>query len=231
MSWKAFCSVALALVAVPAFGLEVKSDFSAPGADGWSSYSGGDPTTALERHADGYLRLVEGATGGKDYFQASAAFTGNKSLWYGGTLSFDHYVSDATNATNWRDDVVLIGANGTRLIHTFGNNRPTVQWGERTLSLSVGDWFFDTASHSATANSTLWKWQTPAAAPRLATEAEIRGVLANISLLLIKGDHRAGAETNYLDNVVMTAPVPEPSTAIVGGLFIAGALWRLRRKA
>ncbi len=230
MNWKSLSCAVLLLAALPALGLEVKSDFATSGVDGWSSYSGGDPSSVLSWVAPGHLQLVEGAIGKKDYFQASSAFTGNKALWYGGTLSFDLYVSDASNATNWRDDVVLIGTNGTRLIHSFGGDRPGIQWGTRTLSLSVGDWYFDTANHTATADSASWKWQTPTAPPRLATEAEIRGVLANISLLLIKADHRAGGEVNYLDNVVMAAPVPEPGVAAVGAVLGAGALWRLRRK-
>ena len=214
----------------------VHSDFSDGTVDGWKFYAGGDPGSSVAPSSMGenthHLKLTEGAIGGKDFFDAPAKFTGDKAIYYGGTLSFDIRVSDASSPTTWRDDVVLIGANNTRLIHTF-SSRPTVAWGSRTISLEIGDWYFDTASHNPTASSDGWAWNLPATPPRLATEAEIRGVLADVKVLLIKADHRAGAETVYLDNVTMIASVPEPGTSvlILGGAALAAAFLRRRKQA
>jgi alkaline phosphatase D len=135
----AFVAIASAAAELPS----VHSDFSNGTVDGWKPYSGGDPgsTVAWSSTVENthHLKLTEGAIGGKDYFEAPAKFTGDKAIYYGGTLSFDIRVSDASNPTTWRDDVVLIGANNTRLIYTF-SSRPTVAWGSRTISLEIGEW-------------------------------------------------------------------------------------------
>ncbi|MFC3615363.1 laminin B domain-containing protein, partial [Lutimaribacter marinistellae] len=154
--------------------------------DGWSFIAdvrefrqvdvGGNP--------DGYLEGVDYATGEVWYFVAAEKFLGDKSAFYGGTLSFDLRQSSLSSQFD-ANDVVLIGGGITLVLN---HAHPGTDWTNYSLDLSTAsDWRVGTESGA------------------VATEVEIRTVLANLTALHIRGEYVSGSDTGALDNVIMQA--------------------------
>ncbi len=160
----------------------------------------------------GHLQLGD-PTGNAWYWYAPGAFLGNKSSAYGGTLSYQLKVTGGTEPFT-QPDVILVGG-GLTLVR--GNLAPpgSVSFNSYQLNLSETGWTRNALGGVA------------------ATDEDMKTVLGNLSHLYIRGEYRAGTDTGYLDNVVLTsaAPtaVPEPGSLL---LFLPAlaAVVALRRK-
>ncbi|MCR9126268.1 MAG: DUF4214 domain-containing protein [Rhodobacteraceae bacterium] len=132
----------------------------------------------------GYLEAVDYATGETWYYVAPTVFLGDKSSFYGGRFGFDLRQS-ATTSQFQNDDVVLTGG-GQRLVHAI--THPGTDWTSYSLSLGTeGDWRLGSESGA------------------VATESQIRAVLASLDSLLVRGEFVSGDDTGGLDNVVLSA--------------------------
>lgn len=167
-------------------GGDVVSDFST-GIDGWAF--NGDVKqfrqVASDGNPGGYLEMADYATGPVCYFIAPEKFRGDKAEFYGGTLGFDLRQSKITNQVD-RSDVIISGGGLTIVLDTSYN--PGLDWTHYQVGLDVSsDWRIDKLSGA------------------VATEAQIRQVLADITDMQIRGEFVNGPDTNGLDNVVMSA--------------------------
>ena len=152
--------------------------------------------TWFVRGEDGNVRA-----GNVMYFRAPGKFRGDKSAYYGGALSF--FVRWlVTNGGFFGDgqplaaaDILILGANGATLKYRFGrDNWAEDQWDFRQVPL-------DTRA----------AWRVGGA---LATEQQIRDVLANVLQLKIRGEYRdLAADIGYLDRVVLSKPPPTASAS------------------
>jgi hypothetical protein len=148
---------------------------------------------------------IDDASGGTWSFVAPAKFLGNKAAAYGAALSYDINIS-ARDSVPWAwPDVELVGA-GITLDRYLAAPTAGV-WTHYDVPLAAG------------------AWQKSGGV--VATEAEMRAVLANLTYLSIRAEYLTGADQAYLDNVVMT---PEPATLSLLALGGLGALLRRRRK-
>jgi alkaline phosphatase D len=189
-------------------------DNPADGLDGWTFINDG---TNLQRVATGgnpggFLQITDLALGPTIYFVAPAKFLGNKASAYGNALSFDLQqtpVNDPFDDT----DVLLIGNGITLGFATPVHPAETPAWTSYTVSLLA---------------SAGWKLGDKNGAA--ATEAQLQSVLANLTLVEIRGEFQNGRDVDGIDNVMLSgSTVPEPATITL--VLSAGLLlWAKRRR-
>ncbi|PCH69076.1 MAG: hypothetical protein COC12_09485 [Rhodobacteraceae bacterium] len=167
------------------------TDFST-GLSGWTTSVGTQSYAAVDGNPDGSLRGVEGG-GGVWYFVAPVDYLGNQEAFYGGSLSFDLRQDIATSQFD-ESDVLLTGG-GLTLALDVGAN-PGTGWTSYSASLALGG-----------------GWKIANTSGRVATETEIRSVLADLQSLQIRGEFVNGTagDASNLDNVNMskTPVVPD----------------------
>jgi len=144
--------------------------------DGWIA-TGGDP--------GGYFQWVDAATGAEGLYNAPAKFLGDKSTFYGGTLTYN--LQD-TGDNLPGADIVLTGGGVTLYYPTAGTPGITPAWGAFSANLTEVGW---TMADGVTA----------------ATAQQMQTVLADVTSLEIRAEYVYGDESGGLDNVVMTSAV------------------------
>ncbi len=121
------------------------------------------------------------------YFVAPPKFLGDVARAYGSRLTFDLKTS-STNAPVQGRDVVLQGP-GESLVFTLPRT-PSLDWTPFSVVLTPsGGWRADGAGTGP-----------------LATEAQLKGVLKNLSSLRIRGEYVDGPDTACIDNIALGLP-------------------------
>jgi Ca2+-binding RTX toxin-like protein len=168
------------------------------GAEGWTfigGTGGHDATGGVD--GSGALTGQDNASG--DWaFAASADWLGDLSAYYGATLSFQQRQKVLTGQLpDTAPDVILRG-NGLVLVANVGAP-PGIDWTDYSVNLSLGQ-----------------GWKIGSLTGRIATEAEIRAVLADLTALEIRGDYVSGLtdDIGWLDNVVLSDPAPVPPVPV-----------------
>lgn len=134
---------------------------------------------------DNHTATCPGSSGPAWYFfQAPARYLGNRSTYYGGSLSFN--IRRHLGSFNAFADVILEGA-GSRLI-----------LGSRSAS-AVDVWTSYTVPLTTSSN-----WHTGSLTGAPPSEVEFQAVLANLTVLRIRGERNVGADSCDLDNVVLS---------------------------
>ena len=167
--------------------------------------TGGNPDGAISStDRDGKLFL----------FSAPSTFLGDMESFYGGSLSYDlRFVDNNLVPGTPHPDVILWGNGSTITIDFFSDpNTQTGLWESYSVSLTeAAGWHFDNLSGA------------------LASEAEIRGVLADLTGLYIRGDYWSGIDQTDLDNPRLSA-VPLPPAVWLLGSGLIGLIGVARRK-
>ncbi len=209
------------------------SNFNSGTTDFWTAYANADPHTTIAYSPSGgvggtgAIVLQEPANGANDYFVAPAKFTGNLSAYYTGTLSFDLMLNPAWDHSSEAAMVILTG--------TYNNSSLSIGYLPPSNQYPNAASFTTFALNLSTA--TAWGL-TNTSSPidfvsgTLATDAQIQGILSNLTSIRILGDWTNLQDQDILDNVTLTA-VPEPSTyAVLAGLCALGcSMYRRRRRA
>ncbi|MFG0306082.1 MAG: laminin B domain-containing protein [Phycisphaerales bacterium JB040] len=188
------CLLACPLLASAAVAQPLISTFDTD-AEGWMTdldardfewrETGGNP--------GGYVHAVDIGSGQYWRFEAPALFLGDLSARYGQTLSYELIQTGIVGSVTTQPDVILEGG-GVRLVKNHGA-APSSEWTGFAVTLDVaGDWRLNSVGGQP------------------ADEAAIRGVLADVSALLIRGEFRVGADAAGLDNVVLGTPCPAELT-------------------
>jgi hypothetical protein len=149
------------------------------------------------------------------WFSAPAAFLGDKSEYFAGTLSLDLQTT-AHDSANY--PLAILVGDGTALYYSAPP--PGTTWTSYSVTLSPAGWregdYFSGAQPTA---------------------ARMQAVLANLTALYIDGDWLSGSEITGLDNPTLTsapAEIPEPaSLALIasGAVVFAGCRPWSRRRA
>ena len=144
--------------------------------------------------AGGFLRHLESADGRTSFFRAPAVFHSDLSAAYGGVIGWSWRVSSST--FDALEDVYIQGAG-----MTVWANTPAAggRWGRAHMPLVEGVWHLSDPSCTSCCSNP----------GPIATEAELRAVLADVTAVLIRAEHRRGAETVDLDSVAVTLPSME----------------------
>lgn len=213
-------AAAFALALSEAVAQTVVSDFDS-GLDGWLPYTAGrhDSTVAVSWDATGGLSgsgalvLNDPGSGADDYFTAPTKFLGNKSAYYGGTLSFDLKLTIPAGGLE-ADNVVLTG-NGLSIAFAVSPYPNTSAFTSYPISL---------------VETSGWYLVGTTTAP---TSVQMQQLLGNLTEFRIMGDWGLGAEAERLDNVRLSA-VPEPNTLALfasGAIVLAAGQYLRRRRA
>lgn len=148
----------------------------------------------------GSLRGRDLVNGTVWYFRAPEKFLGNHSDLYGSSLNYDIWLSifnEPADDVTRVGDVVIRGTNNLQL-KWLGADHQAQTWTTQSVKLDV------TAG---------WRRKSDSG---LATEAEIRSVLADVELLAIRGEYHSGADHAFLDNVALGVPEPSSFAALLG---------------
>ena len=184
-------SCLLGLCSAPLVAQTVTSPFVSSN-EGWHvngfSYSGhlGGIGLGIPAPFDGSTGQPPGSLRVTDLFgetcvQAPAAFLGDKSAFYGGTLSFDILIR-FTDGNDY-PAAMLVGADRT-LFHVLPSP-PLGVWLSRSVPLTEAGWHLN-------------GWTGPAA-----TQADMQTVLGALQAVLINTEWKTGDDDTNVDNVVL----------------------------
>jgi len=175
---------------------DIESNFDAATIDGWKAFSGTITPQTVFLHG----AVFQGGShsiytnGNDNWFLAPQKYLGDKSAYYGGTLSYWYLWSNpSTNAgvENFDPDVVITGRNGVVVSYTDPGASPgVVRTWQRYETL------IDDSSGWVLGQQTRGQGQP-------ATRADIEGVLADVLRFEIRGSKR-NTETNtnhYIDEL------------------------------
>lgn len=127
------------------------------------------------------------------YFVAPGTYTGNRSVYYSGTLRYDVQQS-VTGTPNQYAEVILRSGGSALYYYPSTPFQPPAAPSWTTFSVPL---------HNA---SGFWKTADASIGPA-ATEVQLLAVLTNLSAIEIRGLYRDANTTNRLDNVIMTPPI------------------------
>ncbi|WP_323171554.1 alkaline phosphatase D family protein [Natrialba sp. PRR66] len=173
----------------------IESSFD-EGTDGWlvSQNGGSDRPEYYETGGNpgGHIGDEENQGGIAWYYQAPFSYLGDRESFYGGTLSFDlrqEQPDQQFDAEPIEGGDVLLAGDGTQLVYEFRDPEqvPGEEWTSFEVPLTASVPWIDLTS------------QEP-----LATEERFRDVLADLTVLRIRGEYRSGDDASYLDNVVLS---------------------------
>lgn len=153
----------------------------------------------------GYIWMHD-PSDGMFFFSAPSEFLGNKSIAYGGSLSFD-VKTDLGDVLNWPSGVIFVGG-GVTLVRDNVLQQPSATWTSYSINLATD------------AN-----WHVNGFYGAQPTESEFEAVLGSLDKLYISGDWANGYDNGSLDGVKMV--VPEPASL---SLLALGGLALIRRK-
>jgi len=202
----------LAAAASSASALTIAESTFDDDAEGWTAFNGFDAFT----WAGGHIQATDASADSLWSFAAPAAYRGDITAAYGGTLSYSLITSTVTGPlVPQYFDVQILGVNGVLLSYHSPEPHivPVASWRSFTVPLvSNADWTVGSVSGP------------------VATPEQMLAVLSNVSALRIRGDYRQSTETTALDNVVLASAVPEPGAGAMAlaGLAVLVVLWRRR---
>lgn len=134
-------------------------------------------------HPGGFIFNVDDPVGETWYFKAPDTVLEKLAAAENGVLRFS--LKQSSSAAGFPDDdIVIVGRDG-RLSYRFASG-PGTDWTDFSVRLSVSDGW-------------RWNWNT------LATQQQIRAVLARPLRLEIRGEYQTGPDEGGLDNFILTA--------------------------
>lgn len=178
----------------------VSSSFDS-GNEGWQVVGDAQGGSAVPTHHSkggvnnsGFISADDDVAGGTWYWSAPSEFLGDKSEFYGESLSFYLNQSSTTSQFN-NNDIIIEGENGENntLIYDFGNesSHPGINWTHYQVQLDETD---------------NWKIQKSGETP---SQSKFKSIISNISRIWIRGEYVTGSDTGGLDHVVLTGQKTE----------------------
>lgn len=160
------------------------------GAEGWTVVGDAQGASNQPVHHDrggadgGWISSTDDVSGGVWYWNASPEYLGDRSGFYGGTLSFELNQS-ATDSQFDAVDVILEG-DGLRIGYDFGNasTHPGTNWTAYEVPLTEEGWVALETGEPA-------------------TREEVERVLSDLEGLFVRGEYRTGGDVGGLDEVVL----------------------------
>jgi len=148
--------------------------------EGWTIVGDAQNGNRKPDYKGGYIQATDDELGDLWYFQAPPKFSGDLSLCYGSTFSFDLRQSNTTNQV-FAEDIIINSTYG-QITYRFGYT-PGINWTSFTTEMTETGW-------NTNLNTNL-------------TEAEFKKILSSITSIAIRGEYRNGFDIGSLDNVIM----------------------------
>lgn len=156
--------------------------------EGWTYYNDANQSwDGTVGNPPGSLKNVDRAQGTWHGFQASTAFLGDFSSYFGGTFEFQMMATGTSDGGPTQPDLTLSGG-GLTLALDLPRPSNTV-FSMRSVSLDLRS-----------------DWRVGSLSGAVATEPQVRQVLADVTQLRLRGEFISGADTSYLDNVRFLPP-------------------------
>lgn len=189
---KFICSVAVVLIANSVWG-QIVSTFDTD-RDGWTAIDSQTGTNPIYQstggNLGGFIQVVDGVAGTATYYNAPAKFLGDRSASYGAFLRFDLQVSITPNSNTAGARLMGGGITLVKLLSVLPAVAPN--WTSYSMKLDITE-----------------NWRVGGTTGPIATEAQIRTVLASLTGLAINGEYNtAAADGGGLDNVVLESGAP-----------------------
>ena len=134
---------------------------------------------------DGYIYAHDNVQGGVWYFTAPATYNGSKSEFYGATLQFSLLQNSKMSRQFISDDIIFKNGNNQITYVHDKKEYPGNAWTAYSIKINTEQGWFKGGYTSKV----------------LATEAEIRAILLNITQFSIRGEFETGSDTGALDDV------------------------------
>lgn len=159
--------------------------------DGWTVTGDGRASEITHNPGPGSdgepgFMLFTDSTAGYSWLAMPDTFSGDHAGKYGGTLSYDLNLFSGTNFAGNPPIMKLTGADGTVLQYSDPTLPAQNQWTNYSAELTAGNWIKTNGQP--------------------ATEADLRGVLANVATSEMRVEYINGSETIGVDNVQFNAP-------------------------
>lgn len=135
----------------------------------------------------GYIYADDDVAGGVWYFAAPSSYQGNKLEYYGATLGFSLFQDSSMSDQFEREDIIF--RNGDKQItyvHSV-EDYPGLEWTSYSVKIGFGQNWLKGDYNSG----------------ELATEADIKEVLSNVTDFWIRGEFESGPDTGGLDKVII----------------------------
>ena len=196
----------LVMLASHSTAASIESTFDAD-LEGWTTSVGGDLAfVSTGGNGGGFLQQTDLDL--SDMFvSAPAKFLGDLSSFLNGTLSFDARQVSGNGEKYAPFGFVTIFNGGNAISADIaGPDAPSIDWTTFTVTL-------DAASFGT-------------------TSAAVADVLSNVTMMMVQLESQIGVvEVTGMDNFRLTSAVPEPSTLLIGGFGLCGALLIRRQRA
>lgn len=134
----------------------------------------------------GYVSSTDDTTGGVWYWNASPAYLGDRSGFYGGTLSFE--LDQSRTDSQFDDTDVILAGGDRRLGYDFGNEstHPGTNWTAYEVPLREDGWVDLETGEPA-------------------TREEFEEVLSDLEGVFVRGEYRDGSDVGGLDEVTLSS--------------------------
>lgn len=149
------------------------------------------------------------------YFENNSTFNGDRSSAYQGSLQYDivRLVNGTALTLNSSNADVLLSGAGMQFMHV--GTVPTTSWSTMTVPLMPSSWTKVSGGVNSGVNP---------------TQTEFLALLSNVTNLRIRGNYNIEVnDSTGLDNVMLVAPVPEPTAILLVGLFVGWVGCRRQR--
>lgn len=132
-----------------------------------------------------YIHGVDDATGGVWFFDAPDCYLGNRSKYYGATLTYSQFQKSAMSKQFEREDILI--KSGDQQIFYQISTFPAEEWTDYSVKIDENSgWRYGTFKNN---NSTA------------ATKAQIEDVLSNVTKFWIRGEFEVGPDESGLAKV------------------------------
>ena len=154
--------------------------------EGWTVYNDGAIAySSTVGNPAGAARMEDFGSGTYFGFLAPPAYHGDKSAYYGGTLSFDIMINNSTSSGANQPDVQITGGGFVLVLDLV--TPPADVWTHTVVKLDDSE-----------------DWRISSLTGSVATEEQIQIVLASVASIRIRGEFSTmTSDVAYLDNVLL----------------------------
>lgn len=132
---------------------------------------------------EGYIYADDDVAGGVWYFSAPENYKGNKTGYYGATLNYSLFQNSDMSDQFESEDVIF--KSDDKQIYYLIPEYPTSEWTPYSIDIkNNGNWYYGSLNNST-----------------IATEAQIKDVLSNVTEFWIRGEFESGPDDGGLDKV------------------------------